>query len=88
MPLLVAYREGFQYKILVRYFTAQYLLSSQFVCKNINTLKTEVLCIIWYGNGTLSLIVREDKMVWIGEMKKACFIQKNQKEHRSIDKII
>jgi hypothetical protein len=37
MPLLVACREGIKYKILVRYFTAQNLLSSQFVSKNINT---------------------------------------------------
>jgi hypothetical protein len=36
-PLKVACREVFQYKILVRYFTAQNLLSSQFISKNVKT---------------------------------------------------
>jgi len=34
------------------------------------------------------LIVREDKTMWIGKLKKTYFIQKNEKEHLSIDKII
>jgi len=62
-PLMVACREGFQYNILVSYFRVQNLLSSQFVSENVNTIKTGILYIIWYGNGTCSLIAREDKMI-------------------------
>ena len=40
-------REVFQYKILVRYSTAQNLLSSQFVSKNVNTFKKLKLYVLF-----------------------------------------